>query len=113
MDSHQELHREPSLEHTDSEREVSPTDTEPNEELKTEEDVEKENVEDNENLEKKENPQIARNIGVPVMGMGLMAEMKARQERMAVKKVGETQPSTFVIVFINHLQAKYWYQESG
>ncbi|KAF3834341.1 hypothetical protein F7725_025545 [Dissostichus mawsoni] len=78
--------REPSLEHTDSEREVSPTDTEPNEELKTEEDVEKENVEDNENLEKKENPQIPRNIGVPVMGMGLMAEMKARQERMAVKK---------------------------
>ncbi|XP_033980775.1 F-actin-uncapping protein LRRC16A-like isoform X1 [Trematomus bernacchii] len=86
VDSHQELHREPSLEHTDSEREVSLTDTEPNEELKTEEDVEKENVEDNENLEKKENPQIARNIGVPVMGMGLMAEMKARQERMAVKK---------------------------
>ncbi|KAK5888972.1 hypothetical protein CesoFtcFv8_015019 [Champsocephalus esox] len=85
-DSHQELHREPSLEHTDSEREVSPTDIEPNEELKTEEDVEKENVEDNENLEKKENPQIPRNIGIPVMGMGLMAEMKARQERMAVKK---------------------------
>ncbi|KAK5854608.1 hypothetical protein PBY51_004788 [Eleginops maclovinus] len=86
VDPHQELHREPSLEHTDSEMEVSLTNTEPAEERKTEEDVEKENVENNENLEKKGSPQMSRHIGFPLMGMGLMAEMKARQERMAVKK---------------------------
>uniref|UniRef100_A0A3B4ZFV6 Leucine-rich repeat-containing protein 16A-like n=1 Tax=Stegastes partitus TaxID=144197 RepID=A0A3B4ZFV6_9TELE len=36
---------------------------------------------------KKENPHIPRHIGVPVMGMDLLAEMKARQERRAGKKV--------------------------
>lgn len=28
-----------------------------------------------------------RHLGVPVMGLDLLAEMKARQEKMAVKKV--------------------------
>ncbi|XP_070777405.1 F-actin-uncapping protein LRRC16A [Enoplosus armatus] len=78
---HQELHRAQSSDHTDSEMEAPPTAAEPAEEEK-----EEENVENKENLEKKENPHIPRHIGVPVMGMDLLAEMKARQERMAVKK---------------------------
>ncbi|XP_034401871.1 F-actin-uncapping protein LRRC16A [Cyclopterus lumpus] len=68
---HQELHRAQSWDHTDSETETSPTADEPSEE---------------ETVEKKENPHILRHIGVPVMGMDLLAEMKARQGRMAVKK---------------------------
>uniref|UniRef100_A0A669DZS1 F-actin-uncapping protein LRRC16A n=1 Tax=Oreochromis niloticus TaxID=8128 RepID=A0A669DZS1_ORENI len=40
-------------------------------------------------VEKKGNPHKPRHIGVPMMGMDLMAEMKARQERMAGKKVDE------------------------
>ncbi|XP_030268342.1 F-actin-uncapping protein LRRC16A isoform X2 [Sparus aurata] len=72
---HQELHKAPSTDQTDSEMEAPPTAAEPAEEEKEEE-----------NVEKKENPHIPRHIGVPVMGMDLMAEMKARQERMAVKK---------------------------
>ncbi|KAM8767365.1 F-actin-uncapping protein LRRC16A isoform 1-T1 [Acanthopagrus schlegelii] len=72
---HQELHKALSTDQTDSEMEAPPTATEPAEEEKEEE-----------NVEKKENPHIPRHIGVPVMGMDLMAEMKARQERMAVKK---------------------------
>ena len=63
--------------------EAPPTAAEPAEEEKEEE-----------NVEKKENPHIPRHIGVPVMGMDLMAEMKARQERMAVKKVGGAHGST-------------------
>lgn len=63
--------------------EARPTAAEPAEEEKEEE-----------NVEKKENPHIPRHIGVPVMGMDLMAEMKARQERMAVKKVGGAYGST-------------------
>lgn len=63
--------------------EAPPTAAEPAEEEKEEE-----------NVEKKENPHIPRHIGVPVMGMDLMAEMKARQERMAVKKVGGAYGST-------------------
>ncbi|XP_029299531.1 F-actin-uncapping protein LRRC16A isoform X2 [Cottoperca gobio] len=86
VDPHQELHRAQSSDHTDSEMEASPTTEEPTEEEKEEKNVEKENVENKENLEKKENPHIPRHIGVPVMGMDLLAEMKARQERMAVKK---------------------------
>ncbi|XP_054461624.1 F-actin-uncapping protein LRRC16A [Anoplopoma fimbria] len=78
---HQELHRAPSSDHTDSEMESSPTTAEPAELAK-----EEKTVEIKENLEKKENPHIPRHIGVPVMGMDLLAEMKARQERMAVKK---------------------------
>ncbi|XP_037651506.1 F-actin-uncapping protein LRRC16A isoform X2 [Sebastes umbrosus] len=83
VEPHQELHRAQSSDHTDSEMEASPTAAEPAEEEK---DEEKENVENKENVEKKENPHIPRHIGVPVMGMDLLAEMKARQERMAVKK---------------------------
>ncbi|KAM9339818.1 F-actin-uncapping protein LRRC16A [Symphorus nematophorus] len=77
---HEELQRAPSSDHTESEVDAPPTATEPAEEEKEEENVEKENV------EKKENPHIPRHIGVPMMGMDLLAEMKARQERMAVKK---------------------------
>uniref|UniRef100_A0A7N6B2U1 CARMIL C-terminal domain-containing protein n=1 Tax=Anabas testudineus TaxID=64144 RepID=A0A7N6B2U1_ANATE len=47
-----------------------------------------ENVEKKEKVEKKDHPHVPRHIGVPVMGMDLLAEMKARQERMATKKVG-------------------------
>ncbi|XP_068567526.1 F-actin-uncapping protein LRRC16A isoform X3 [Cebidichthys violaceus] len=71
---HQELHRAPSSDHTDSEMEISQTAADP---------AEEENVE---NVEKKENLHIPRHIGVPVMGMDLLAEMKARQGRMAEKK---------------------------
>uniref|UniRef100_A0A3P8SR43 CARMIL C-terminal domain-containing protein n=1 Tax=Amphiprion percula TaxID=161767 RepID=A0A3P8SR43_AMPPE len=67
---------------------VSPTAAEPAEKEKEEEVESRENLEKTENPEKKENPHIPRHIGVPVMGMDLMAEMKARQERMAGKKVG-------------------------
>ncbi|KAM6903853.1 F-actin-uncapping protein LRRC16A [Lycodopsis pacificus] len=74
---HLELHRAPSSDHTDSETETSQTAAEP---------AEEKNVEDKENVERKENPHIPRHIGVPVMGMDLLAEMKARQERMAEKK---------------------------
>ncbi|XP_027142874.1 F-actin-uncapping protein LRRC16A isoform X2 [Larimichthys crocea] len=77
---HQELHRAQSSDHVESEMETSPPAAEPAEEEKEEEKEEEESV------EKKENPHILRHIGVPVMGMDLLAEMKARQERMAVKK---------------------------
>lgn len=33
-----------------------------------------------------------RHVGVPVMGLNLLAEMKARQEKMAVKKVRGREP---------------------
>lgn len=72
----QELRRAQSPDHTDSEMEASSIAAEPVEEEQEEDDVEK------------ENPHIPRHIGVPVMGMDLLAEMKARQERMAGKKVG-------------------------
>lgn len=72
----EELRRARSPDHTDSEMEASPIAAEP-----VEEEQEEDNVE-------KENPHIPRHIGVPVMGMDLLAEMKARQERMAGKKVG-------------------------
>ncbi|XP_045914142.1 F-actin-uncapping protein LRRC16A isoform X2 [Micropterus dolomieu] len=78
---HQELQRAKSSDRTESEMEVPLTAAEPAEEEK-----EKKNVEKKENLEKKEKPHNPRHIGVPVMGMDLLAEMKARQERMAVKK---------------------------
>ena len=60
------------MNHSDSETEVCPPAAE-------EEKEEKEEKEE-------EHPHIPRHIGVPVMGLDLMAEMKARQERM--KKVG-------------------------
>uniref|UniRef100_A0A3Q3N2X2 F-actin-uncapping protein LRRC16A-like n=1 Tax=Mastacembelus armatus TaxID=205130 RepID=A0A3Q3N2X2_9TELE len=47
-----------------------------------------ENLEKKEKIERKEQPQKPRHIGIPVMGMDLLAEMKARQEKMAIKKVG-------------------------
>uniref|UniRef100_A0A3P9DNA8 F-actin-uncapping protein LRRC16A n=1 Tax=Maylandia zebra TaxID=106582 RepID=A0A3P9DNA8_9CICH len=88
----QEPHRSHSSNHTDSEIEASPAATEPAEEEKEKKNVEsKENLEKTEHLEKVEkkgNPHKPRHIGVPMMRMDLMAEMKARQERMAGKKVG-------------------------
>ncbi|TDH03693.1 hypothetical protein EPR50_G00144660 [Perca flavescens] len=91
---HLELHRAQSSDHTDSKMEAPPTAAEPPK--KEEKKEEKKNAENNENLgkkenlEKKENPHIPRHIGVPMMGMDLLAEMKARQGRMAGKKT-ETQ----------------------
>ncbi|TNN45186.1 F-actin-uncapping protein LRRC16A [Liparis tanakae] len=70
---HQELRRAASWDHADSETGSSPSAAEPPEEEEEEE-------------ERKENPHVVRHVGVPVMGMDLLAEMKARQERMAVKK---------------------------
>uniref|UniRef100_A0A3B4H6J2 Leucine-rich repeat-containing protein 16A-like n=1 Tax=Pundamilia nyererei TaxID=303518 RepID=A0A3B4H6J2_9CICH len=88
----QEPHRSHSSNHTDSEIEASPAATEPAEEEKEKKNLEsKENLEKTEHLEKVEkkgNPHKPRHIGVPMMRMDLMAEMKARQERMAGKKVG-------------------------
>ncbi|XP_035536785.1 F-actin-uncapping protein LRRC16A [Morone saxatilis] len=87
---HQEVHRAQPSDHMDSGMEATPTAAEHAKEEKEEGgvgDVEKKvNLEKKENVEKKENPHIPRHIGVPVMGMDLLAEMKARQERMAVKK---------------------------
>uniref|UniRef100_A0A8C9XUZ1 Capping protein regulator and myosin 1 linker 1 n=1 Tax=Sander lucioperca TaxID=283035 RepID=A0A8C9XUZ1_SANLU len=79
----------------------SGTVSEPHQELHRKKNVENnENLGKKENLEKKENPHIPRHIGVPMMGMDLLAEMKARQGRMAGKKVGGAQTgSTFIIVF--------------
>uniref|UniRef100_UPI0037E75E8F F-actin-uncapping protein LRRC16A n=1 Tax=Semicossyphus pulcher TaxID=241346 RepID=UPI0037E75E8F len=82
VEPRQELHRAPSSDQQDSEMEASLNAAEPAEEEK-EENAENENQEKKENME---NPHIPRHIGVPVMGMDLMAEMKARQERMAAKK---------------------------
>ncbi|XP_069371927.1 F-actin-uncapping protein LRRC16A [Paralichthys olivaceus] len=79
VELHQELHSAQSVNHTDSETEVCPPTTEEQKEEHEEEEEEEEE-------EEKEHPHIPRHIGVPVMGMDLMAEMKARQERMAVKK---------------------------
>uniref|UniRef100_A0A8C4IB57 Leucine-rich repeat-containing protein 16A n=1 Tax=Dicentrarchus labrax TaxID=13489 RepID=A0A8C4IB57_DICLA len=108
---HQELHRAQPSDHTDPEMEAAPTATEPAEEKKEEGgvgDVEKkENLEKKENVEKKENPHIPRHIGVPVMGMDLLAEMKARQERMA-KKVGGVHWSTLIIEFNTIIKPIYW-----
>uniref|UniRef100_A0A8C9XVN3 Capping protein regulator and myosin 1 linker 1 n=1 Tax=Sander lucioperca TaxID=283035 RepID=A0A8C9XVN3_SANLU len=107
---HQELHRAQSSDHTDSKMEAPPT-------AAVEKKEEKKNVENNENLgkkenlEKKENPHIPRHIGVPMMGMDLLAEMKARQGRMAGKKVGGAQTgSTFIIVFNTIINPICWYQ---
>ncbi|XP_072226044.1 F-actin-uncapping protein LRRC16A [Leuresthes tenuis] len=92
----QELHRAQSLNHTDTETEVFPTDAEPVEDEKGEKNEENkenqdkmENTEKKGNVEKKENPHIHRHIGVPVMGKDLLAEMKARQERTRQEKMSE------------------------
>ncbi|XP_041664200.1 F-actin-uncapping protein LRRC16A isoform X2 [Cheilinus undulatus] len=84
VEPHRELLRATSSDLPDSEMEAPLKMAEPAEEEK-EENVPEEDVE-NENTERKENPLIPRHIGIPVMGMDLMAEMKARQERMAAKK---------------------------
>lgn len=97
----QEPHRSHSSNHTDSGNEVPPITIIPAEEENKKQNVDKkENVEKPENveiLEKKGNPHKPRHIGIPVMGMDLMAEMKARQERMAGKKVGGVNFNTRVI----------------
>lgn len=89
LEPHPESHRAQSLECTDCETEPSPTAAESAQ--KEEQEQEKE-----ENVDKNENPHILRHIGVPVMGTDLLAEMKARQERMAVKKVGGAQEPFFL-----------------
>lgn len=66
--------------------EVTPTTTEAAEEQQEEVEEVEEKLEEEE--EKKENPHAPRHMGVPVMGLDLLAEMKARQERMAARKVG-------------------------
>lgn len=43
-------------------------------------------AEEKEEVEEEKNTHI-RHVGVPVMGLDLLAEMKARQEKMVVKKV--------------------------
>ncbi|XP_075305936.1 F-actin-uncapping protein LRRC16A isoform X2 [Odontesthes bonariensis] len=86
----QEIHRAQSLNHTDTETEVSRTNAEPVEDKKGEKYEEnKANQEKIENTEKKKNPHTHRHIGVPVMGKDLLAEMKARQERTRQEKMSE------------------------
>ncbi|KAF3706977.1 F-actin-uncapping protein LRRC16A [Channa argus] len=94
VEPHPELHKAQSQDHTDLEVEASVTVVEEEkagekkEHLEKKESIEKrEDVEKKEKVEKKDHPHIQRHIGFPVMGMDLMAEMKARQERMAVKKL--------------------------
>ncbi|XP_029919534.1 F-actin-uncapping protein LRRC16A isoform X2 [Myripristis murdjan] len=70
----QELHRAPSQDHADSETEASTSAAEPGGE---------EEKEEEEKVERKENPHVPRHFGVPIMGMDLLAEMKAVQEKMA------------------------------
>ncbi|XP_074543313.1 F-actin-uncapping protein LRRC16A-like, partial [Halichoeres trimaculatus] len=77
----QELLRAQSSDLQDSETEVCVSAAGPAEEQREEEEEEEE-----ESADRKENQHILRHIGVPVMGLDLMAEMKARQERMAAKK---------------------------
>lgn len=48
--------------------------------------TEKASAAEEKELEEEKNTHI-RHVGVPVMGLDLLAEMKARQEKMAVKKV--------------------------
>lgn len=67
-----ELH----LEHADSVTENTPAAGEGAEEKEVPQD----------DMEQEKNTHF-RLIGVPVMGLDLLAEMKARQEKMAVKKV--------------------------
>ncbi|XP_056154072.1 F-actin-uncapping protein LRRC16A-like [Lampris incognitus] len=83
MEPHQELpselfqdHKDFPTEHANPGGTSSTTNkTEPAEE---EEQEEKE--------ERKENPHVPRHFGVPIMGMDLLAEMKAMQEKMAAQK---------------------------
>ncbi|KAM4630614.1 F-actin-uncapping protein LRRC16A [Polymixia lowei] len=80
----QEFPRAPSQDHTGSpaergEPEASSISTGPAEEEKEEEQV-----------ERKESPHVPRHFGVPIMGMDLLAEMKAMQEKMAAQKSDST-----------------------
>ncbi|XP_028254971.1 F-actin-uncapping protein LRRC16A [Parambassis ranga] len=82
---HRELHKAPTSNHTGSDTEAPQTSTQAAADKKTEDKT----VETKGHLEttvKKENPHLPRHIGVPVMGMDLLAEMKARQEKRAGKK---------------------------
>ncbi|KAL6100246.1 carmil1 [Pungitius sinensis] len=75
---HPELHRAHSSDPADPETETSSASAGP--------EVAKEET----NVGNKEIPHIPRHIGVHVMGVDLLAEMKARQERMAVKKAASS-----------------------
>lgn len=68
--------KELRLEHADSVAENVPAASEAAEEREVPQD----------DMEQERNTHV-RLIGVPVMGLDLLAEMKARQEKMAVKKV--------------------------
>ncbi|KAF7210742.1 F-actin-uncapping protein LRRC16A isoform X2 [Nothobranchius furzeri] len=104
-ESHPELHRAHSSDHTNLEREAPLTAPKPVEEEKEEKTLElgdhlekAEHAEKKENVEKKETPHVHRYIGVPMMGKDLLAEMKARQnrtkqEKIAVKKA-DSSPGT-------------------
>lgn len=85
MELHHEPHRAPGGEATPITAETAEEQQEEAEEQRVEE-VEEKMEEEEE--EKKENPHVPRHVGVPVMGLDLLAEMKARQERMAARKVG-------------------------
>lgn len=85
MELQQEPPRAPVGEATPIVAEAVEEEQEEAEEQRVVEEVE-EKVEEEE--DKKENPHAPRHVGVPVMGLDLLAEMKARQERMAARKVG-------------------------
>lgn len=70
VEPHEELHKARPQDHVELEVEASTS------------------VVEEKSVEKKDHPHLPRHIGVPVMGMDLLAEMKARQEKRAVKKVG-------------------------
>lgn len=80
----QEPPRAPGAEATPTVAETAEEQQEEAEEQRAEEVEDKVEAEE----EKKENPHAPRHVGVPVMGLDLLAEMKARQERMAARKVG-------------------------
>lgn len=66
--------------------------TERSEELKTPDSIEEilqiDDVTKPERADSKSSPQSGRRYGVQVMGSGLLAEMKAKQEKRAANKVG-------------------------
>lgn len=73
----QELHPDPDHTHSVTEKAW------PAGEAAEEKEVQQEGVEEEKNTH-------IRHLGVPVMGLDLLAEMKARQEKMAVKRVRRT-----------------------
>ena len=76
VEHHPEFPRAPSEDHPEP-AEVAATSAE-----RTEEEEEGEKEEEREE-EKKASPHVPHHFGVPIMGMDLLAEMKAKQERMA------------------------------